>query len=225
MKSVVIFSLMWALISFYLYWPLFFSKLRKGKSRGIVLSRLYGGVLFGGAPVLILLLLKADVLNNLGLRLPEGPYIWHLLSLLMIFLIVPLSYFQSKSSSNLADFPQIRDSHWDFKLILLNSFSWMFYLIGYEVLFRGFLLFPLIGEFSFEVALIINLVVYSLSHATKRFREGLGTIPIGLILFLIAWKTNSIVYPIVIHWFMALSNSFFSIRHHPDMEFVNKRKV
>lgn len=225
MKYVVIYSLIWALLSFYLYWPLFFSMLRKGKSRGIVLARLYGGLLFGGAPIIILLVLKADVLNDLGLCLPEGPDIWHFVSLLMIILIVPISYFQSKSSSNLVDFPQIRDSNWNFKLVIVNSASWMFYLIGYEILFRGFLLFPLIDELSLGLAITINLLVYSMSHAAKRFREGLATIPIGLLLFLIAWKTNSIVYPIVIHWFIALSNSFFSVRHHPDMVFIKTRKV
>lgn len=225
MKSVVFFSLMWALISFYLYWPLFFSKLRKGQSKGIILARFYGGVLFGGVPILILLILKANVLNNIGLRIPEGPIYWHLLSIFLISVIVPLSYFQSRSSSNLADYPQIRNSQWNFNLIFMNSASWMFYLIGYEILFRGFLLFPLIEEFSLELALVINLSIYSLSHAAKSFKEGLGTIPIGLILFVIAWKTNSILYPIVIHWVMALSNSFFSVRHHTDMKFVKRRKV
>jgi len=225
MKSTVIYSLTWALISFYLYWPLFFSILKKGNTRKIILARVYGGLLFGSVPIIILLVLKANVLNSLGLCIPEGPISWHLISIFLIALLVPLSYFQSKSSSNLADYPQIRNSQWNFKLIFQNSASWMFYLIGYEILFRGFLLFPLIDEFSLELAMIINISIYSLCHATNSFRDGLGTIPIGFILFVIAWKTNSILYPIAIHWAMALSNSFFSVRHQPKMEFVKRKKV
>jgi len=225
MKSLVFTALLWALISFYLYWPLFFSILKKGKRKNIVLVRFYGGLLFGGVPVLILLILKINVLDNLGLHIPEGPIFWHLLSAFMIIAIIPLIYYQARSSSNLSDYPQIKSPQWNLNLILMNSASWIFYLIGYEVLFRGFLLFPLFDELSLGLVLIINLSIYSLSHVAKSFREGLGTIPIGLLLFVIAWKTNSILYPIIIHWTIALSNSFFSVRHHPEMEFVKRRKA
>lgn len=222
MKSVVFFSILWSIISFYLYWPYFFSILKKNKPRSILSFRIFGAILFGGVPVIFLLFIDAEMIDVLGLKIPSGPPLWHIVSLILVVLCFIVSYFQTRNPDSQKNYPQIREKQWGIKLIVLNSLTWMIYLVGYEMLFRGILLFPLVDEFGLEIALVVNIAIYSLSHASKDMKEGLGTIPIGLILFFIAWKTDSILYPIVIHWFMALTNSFYSVMHNPEMRFLNK---
>lgn len=220
MNHEVLFSLVWVVASFYLYWPLFNRFLHEKATRKIIAGRLYGAFLFGGVPVVFLLFSSEKMGEDLGLQLPVGVPVWHLLAIAAVLLVVPLSFFQSRSTVNLQDFPQIREKIWTPRLVFWNVLSWMIYLVGYEILFRGLLLFPLVEHFGFWIAMILNVGFYSLSHAVKNFREGLGTIPIGFFLALIAWKTESVFYPILFHWAMAVGNSIFSIRHHPDMKFM-----
>lgn len=224
MKSIAFFSILWSSFSFYLYWPFFLSIIKKRKVRDVLLSRIYGAVIFGGIPMAFLLFKGADIINILGLKLPSGPLQWHIISISLMLICFPASFYLSRSPSSLKRYPQIRSSQWNLRLILLNSATWMIYLVGYEILFRGFLLFPLLDEFTIGIAIVINLGVYSLSHAAIEIKEGIGALPVGLILFFLAWKTDSILYPILFHWVMALSNSFFSVHHQPGMRFVKSVK-
>jgi len=219
--QVAIYS--WFLISFFLYWPIFFRQIELKSTRGILFARLYGAVLFGLLPVFILLILKFDVIDNLGLHLPHSDNtIWVIIGLVLGPLAGFGSFLQSKSPKNLLEFPQIRDHKWSLSLILLNAATWTIYLIGYEILFRGLLLFPFIGHTEIVLVFTLGIILYSLSHAAKNFKEAMGTIPIGVILLMIAYKTNSVWLPIWIHVCLALSNSYFSAWRHPDIKLLRR---
>jgi len=90
-------------------------------------------------------------------------------------------------------------------------------LIGYEILFRGLLFFPFVPVLGFWPAAVLGTVIYSLSHYPKSLREALGAIPFGIILAWIAWESQSVLPCILIHACLAVSNSIFSLYHHPGM--------
>lgn len=223
MDLLVGFALSWVVISFYLYWPVFFKQLRVGKKKYILLTRYYGALIFGLVPILFYVLVGRHPLTGLGLTLPQGDLVWHLLAILLLMAAVPVSFYQAKSKQNLDHYPQIREVEWTSSLIIHNAVSWMVYLVGYEILYRGLLWFPLQESFGVPIAMLVNLGFYSITHSAKSFREGLATLPIGFLLLLLAWKTESIFYAVLVHWTMALCNSFFSVRHHPNMKFVIRK--
>ncbi len=214
----MVFSPAWLLVSFLFYWPLFFRVLEKGEGRKIILMRYYGAALFGAVPVLVTFFSGFDASIILGLRFTVlvKPGLW-LISLAIGLILAGLSYFASRGSHNLKEFPQIRDSKWTSGLVFKNILSWVVYLIAYEILFRGLLLFPLVPVIGFWPAAVIGTVLYSLSHYPKSLREAIGAIPFGLILAYIAWETQSVWPCILIHVCMAVSNSLFSLYHHPDI--------
>jgi len=59
-------------------------------------------------------------------------------------LVIPLVHFSARKPKNLVNYPQIRAKVWTSKMVYMNALGWFLYLFGYEFLFRGVLLFPLI---------------------------------------------------------------------------------
>lgn len=222
----IIFSPAWLMVSFLLYWPFFFRFAREGVAKNIIAIRLYGALLFGGVPIVISLILGYSLKDTLGLKLDfgESPVIW-LISLGIALFITVINYFASKSQANLKEFPQIRDKRWTIKIYVGNIISWSIYLIGYEILFRGIMVFPLMEKLGLWPVVIIGTAFYSLSHYPKNIREAIGAIPLGVIMVLIAWKTQSVWPCILIHISLALSNSLWSLKHHPEISLSRKTKL
>jgi membrane protease YdiL (CAAX protease family) len=83
-------------------------------------------------------------------------------------------------------------------LVLDNALD----LIGWEFLFRGFLLFalyPVCGPY----AILLQAVPFTLAHFGKPEVETLSCIFGGSAFGYVAWRTRSFVYPYLIHWFLA----------------------
>jgi membrane protease YdiL (CAAX protease family) len=117
-------------------------------------------------------------------------------------------------------YPQIRKNEWNLKLILISAFSWILYLIAYEFLFRGYLLFVFLKYLNVWAAISLNVAIYALVHVPKGHKEAIGAIPLGLVLGIITLKTGSIWFAFGLHVVLALSNEWLSLRAHPDMKFV-----
>jgi membrane protease YdiL (CAAX protease family) len=75
-------------------------------------------------------------------------------------------------------------------------------LIGWEFLFRGFLLFSYEREFGVH-ALWLQAVPFALAHITKPEVETLSTIFGGFAFGWVAWRTRSFLYAFLIHWFVS----------------------
>ena len=219
----LIFSPAWLLVSFLLYWPLFFKVAKVGEARNIILIRYYGAAVFGAIPILVCVLSGFSARNvfGLGFTMDVRPGLW-LISMGIGLLLAGINYFASRSPKNLEEFPQIRDKTWTGKTVFHNILSWVVYLIGYEFLFRGLLLFPLVPILGFWPAVVIGTVLYSLSHYPKSFREAIGAIPFGILLAFLTWETQSVWPAIFIHICLAVSNSLFSLYHHPEISLTRK---
>ncbi|MEJ5264431.1 MAG: CPBP family intramembrane glutamic endopeptidase [Bacteroidales bacterium] len=128
-----------------------------------------------------------------------------------ILLLVLMNFFAARSPQNLAMYPQIRLKHWKFSDILISSFTWILYLIGYEHLFRGYLFFTSLQHFDIVSAIGLNVALYMLVHIPKGYKETFGSIPMGIVLCLFAYYTGNVWIPIILHSTLALSNEWLSI--------------
>ena len=102
-------------------------------------------------------------------------------------IIVPLTYLSAQKPKNLANYPQIRAKVWS-KNAFINALGWFLYLFGYEFLFRGVLLIPLIEPLGMWPAIAINIALYSATHIPKGLDETIGAIPLGFALCLLTIK-------------------------------------
>jgi membrane protease YdiL (CAAX protease family) len=74
-------------------------------------------------------------------------------------------------------------------------------LFGWEFLFRGFLLFglyPVCGPY----AILLQAVPFTIAHLGKPALETLSCIFGGSAFGYVAWRTDSFLYPFLIHWFL-----------------------
>jgi membrane protease YdiL (CAAX protease family) len=76
-----------------------------------------------------------------------------------------------------------------------------FELIGWEFIFRGWLLFGYERKFGSE-ALWLQAVPFALAHISKPEIETLSTIFGGFAFGWVAWRTRSFLYPFLIHWYI-----------------------
>jgi len=217
---LLIFGPSWLLVSFLIYWPLFFRHQKEGASGKIIRLRYFGAFIFGFVPSLVVLSAGFDPVDVFGLsfNIKGNAGIWLAGSGIGILIII-FNFFMSKRKDNLKEFPQIRDPYWSVGLVIHNSISWIIYLIGYEMLFRGLMVFPLIPVMGFWPAAVIGTVMYSLSHYPKSLPEALGAIPFSLLLVYLAWESQSVWICVLIHACLAVSNSLFSFYHHPELRF------
>ena len=86
---------------------------------------------------------------------------------------------------------------------LASGLPWntFFDLLGWEFLFRGFLLFGYARKFGVE-ALWLQAVPFALAHVGKPELETLSTIFGGFAFGWIAWRSKSFLYPFLVHWYI-----------------------
>jgi membrane protease YdiL (CAAX protease family) len=225
-------GLLWSLIGFALYYFLSkkaypsvwlsskFPMLQLEVSR-IMIQRAWGALFLGIIPVLIVHIgLKRD-LSEFGLRLQflQAPPLW---SYALVPLIVLVTYATASKPSNLALYPQIRARTWRSGTVWLNAVSWVVFLVAYEFLFRGFLLFCSLSTMTPYSAITLNVVLYAFAHFYKGPSEIFGSIPIGIVLCYLTLVTGNIWCAVAIHSIMALSHEWFSLQAHPQMNLVRK---
>ncbi len=81
-------------------------------------------------------------------------------------------------------------------------YLWIFLnLIGWEFMFRGWLLFGYERKFGDE-AIWLQAVPFAIAHLTKPSLETLSTIFGGFLFGWVAWRTRSFIYPLLIHMYI-----------------------
>jgi membrane protease YdiL (CAAX protease family) len=190
--------------------------------RKVLYNRLLGGVLYGLIPFLIILFVFRRPLNLYGF---SGDYLvksflWWIP--VAVFLVL-VTWLGAKSEKNLEMYPQIRVSEWNRGLLLVSATSWITYLVGYEFMFRGFLLFSCLESFGYWPAIIINICLYSLFHIHKGPREAFGSLLFGFLLCYLTLHLGSFWFAIFVHVTMALSNEWFSLGFQPEMKIIKSK--
>lgn len=181
------------------------------QAKEILLQRLWGFIFLGVFPVIFILFFPEKNLKDLGLALSwlSAPPWWVWVVLLIILIA---GFYTAKQPGNLAMYPQIRIHQWTPGLLALSGLSWVVFLLGYEFLFRGFLLFASLAVMDVWPAIALNCAIYSLAHLYKGPGETFGAIPVGILLCYITLLTGNIWTAVGIHSVMALSNEWFSIK-------------
>ena len=198
----------------------------QGSARFIIFTRYLGGLAMGILPAATyLLLVPGAEFPDLGLLL-QGTSLLSVsgFGLALILIIFPLVWSNAKKPENLQVYPQIRIFKWDRKLVRENMLSWAVYLLGYEILFRGVLLFPLVAVLGVWPAIAINIGLYSATHIPKGSTETFGAIPFSIVLCLICLFTGNFWVAFIAHLTMAWTNAWFSLKHHPEMKIIKTSK-
>ncbi len=144
-------------------------------------------------PMLIVLLVFKQKPGEFGFTFGDWK-VGIFLTLGGILLIAPILWLVGRGSATMRDY---------YKPLLAGLPSnTLLDLIGWEFLFRGWLLFGFARKFGPE-AIWLQAVPFALAHIGKPEIETLSTIFGGFAFGWVAWRTKSFVYPLLIHWFVS----------------------
>jgi len=191
----------------------------EGQARHVIFQRWVGAACMGITALLAAILLPAHGLKSLGM-IPEFDVKTLAAAGTLGGIAILVNFLIAGRDKNLEQYPQIRSKKWSRKLLLNSSLSWALYLLGYELLFRGLLLFACVWHMDVSYAIVVNLALYSLAHIPKGQAETFGAIPFGIIVCAVSLWTGSFLVAFVVHVCLALSNQYFAFRAHPEMELV-----
>jgi len=233
-----ILAIMWSMAGFACYFflsdkkslTLRFWKFNPGLDiyiKQVLLQRTWGLLFLGILPAGLILLQFGESLSDFGLGFSfEMPPPWW--SYLLIPVILVAGYFSASTPGNLSLYPQMRIKKWTPGILALSGLSWIVFLIAYEFLFRGFLLYATLTLLEPWSAIAINCTLYAFAHFYKGPGETFGAIPLGILFCYLTLLTGNIWSAVVVHSIMALSNEWYSIWINPDLKVKvesRKRKV
>lgn len=192
----------------------------RGQARHVLARRLVGALFFGLLPAMLLLATQPYTLADYGLsfRFTAFDLYWTLgLSLVIILLTI----YSAKKPVSMAMYPEIRSRQWNTKLLVQSNLSWMLYLLAYEVMFRGLMLFACARVMGVWPAITISTAIYALAHVPKGETEGIGAIPLGILFCLITLESGTVWVAVLVHWVMALTNEWASLKYHPEIGMIS----
>lgn len=185
-----------------------FLRIISGRLSGIIYTGLIPFIVFSG-------ILKIP-LAEIGFNAGQTSGYWPLI-LLLILLTVLLSFLFTKKRKKRENGPVHSPANRYPRHLIASIGTWIFYLFGYELLFRGILWFLCFRAFGFWPALIINLVLYSAVHIPQGKLMTAGAIPVGIVFCILSQLTGSFFPAFIIHVSMAVSTELFSLYGDPDV--------
>ena len=125
--------------------------------------------------------------------------------------MLPVVWIASASQTFAETYPQggsvLREN---IGLLALYEICILIYMLGWEFIWRGYMLFGLKEKFGY-FAIFIQMLPFYILHRGKPDIELFASILAGLILGIQAWRSRSFIYCWLLHWFVMVSIDFISV--------------
>jgi membrane protease YdiL (CAAX protease family) len=115
---------------------------------------------------------------------------------------------------------QIKTNQWNKSLFTLNILGWSFYLLAYEFLFRGVLLFECYESFGFWPAVAVNVTIYSAIHMVNGKDQAIGALFFGGLACYLTLTRGTVLIPLFMHIALSGFSDYLSIKMNPDIGFI-----
>jgi membrane protease YdiL (CAAX protease family) len=160
-------------------------------------------------PVLIVKLILKEKLNNYGFQV--GDYKTGLkYSSLFILFMIPLIWVVSGSQSFASTYPHLQMARSNWSIFILYETGMLIYMMAWEFIWRGYMLFGLKEKFGYY-AILIQMIPFLILHNGKPVLETFGAIFGGIALGILAWRTTSFYYCVIIHMAVMFTIDFISV--------------
>ncbi len=160
-----------------------------------------GDLYYAFMPLLVILALLRENPLDFGIR-PGNARVWGIYTVVTCLIALPVVYLASRTSTfqsyyTIEQFSPLR--------YFLETIA---YLLAWEFIFRGFLLFGLRSRLG-ELSILVQMLPFALLHIGKPEVETISTIVMGVYLGYIAYRGNSYWPAFFVHLFINVSLVFF----------------
>lgn len=190
-----------------------------GKVIRIVAVKVWGLFVLGGIPAAMLMAQFGLSLADLGVAWPSQwpTHVMLAWSALIAGTLVMTVVGEKEVAKN---YPQMKARVWSASTLGWSALGWMCYLAGYEVMFRGYLLFPLAAMLGVWPAIGISTMIYTVMHFHKGMGETLACLPAGVLICWITLQTESVFLAWAGHAVVALFNTTYQVLRRPEIEWA-----
>ena len=165
-------------------------------------------VLFAIVPWAIVRFVFKEKMSVYGLQLGDWRFgLKAFLILAPIFVLA--SYTSINDPSFLAEYPLYKGAGASPSTFLGHALAYLFFYIGWETYFRGFMQFGLRDAFGDWNSILIQTALSCIIHIGKPAGEIYSSIIGALVWGILVFRTKSIVWGLLIHWLLGVSLDFF----------------
>lgn len=166
-------------------------------------------ILFFIIPAILIKTVFCQQLSDFGLT--PGDWKFGLpVTLVACLVLTPMVYVSSRNPEFRELYPLTTLANESPKLFLLWGLTYLPHYIGWEFLFRGFLGLGMKEKVGSFAAILIPTAFTVLLHLGKPEGETWSTIPAGIFLGLLTFRTRSVMWAILFHFYAGMANTFFA---------------
>jgi len=159
-------------------------------------------------PILLIIFVFKESPSNYGLQIGDSKKGFSIVFMLLIpigiILLLTALIPDSKPPLFHSVYPAIPEVRYSLPLFFLNVFFLIFYYAGFEIFYRGFILFGLKDKFGAIPAILIQTIPSVLIHIHKPDGEIFSALIAEIFFGYLALKTKSIYYGFFIHLFIGI---------------------
>jgi len=165
-------------------------------------------ILFALVPWAIIRFVFRERMSVYGLQLGDWRF-----GLKAFLILAPIFILASYTSINdpafLAEYPLYKGAGASPSTFLGHALAYLFFYIGWETYFRGFMQFGLRDALGNWNSILVQTALSCIIHIGKPAGEIYSSIIGALVWAILVFRTRSIVWGLLIHWLLGVSLDFF----------------
>lgn len=147
-------------------------------------------------------------LRDFGFQWGDARYGFRFIVIVLPY-VLWMAYVGSSAESMQIEYPLAKSTMQHWPLFLTVEIFYIVFYLGWEFLFRGFMLFGLEKHYGAISAILIQTIPSAIVHIGKPAYESFGAIFAGLVFGFLAIRTRSMFYPLILHAIIGVANDLF----------------
>lgn len=168
-------------------------------------------------PVIIISFLLKEKISNYGLKAGDSNFGLKISLAVIIFMLIAV-WFISSSNTFYLTYPYLGEARENWTVFFIFEILLFVYIFSWEFIWRGFMLFGLEPKFGYY-SIFIQMIPFVILHNGKPVLETFSAIIGGILLGILAIKTRSILYGVLIHCSLIFSMDLISTLRYRANEF------
>lgn len=166
-------------------------------------------LVLGIIPLLLIVLLLREKPKQYGVALGDYKRGFLYSGIFLAFMVIILWFVSAQEEFTLV-YPHYPYARNNWTIFFVFEAGMLLYMIGWEFIWRGYTLFGLFEKFGYY-AILIQMIPFVILHNGKPPLETFSSILGGIALGILALKTRSVLYCIIIHFGIMFTIDFFSV--------------
>ncbi len=149
-----------------------------------------------------------EPLSSYGLRIGNWKF-WIPATIVIGLVMIGLTVPSARDPKFLAEYPLYKGAGASAATFALHCTAYLFFYIGWEIFFRGFMQYGLVSRFGAWGAILVQSAISCIAHIGKPDGEIYTSLLGALVWGILVFRSKSIYPAIITHWILGISLDFF----------------